>query len=377
MIKILFLCSTAGLLASLAASLFVPSKGQRICNALITAFSLLAVFFISAVLFERFLGAQTAFLNPWYLLFLLIPLAAFILRLFFPARFEHRLNYPVAAVTAPAAGLRARLTRYAPLSLYTAAVVLFAVALARPVTVDQTVLPPMEGIDIMLLMDTSASMQNPDFMPNRFEAARRTAAEFISKRFNDRIGLVAFAKDATLQAPLTLDHEALTEYLGSMYLGMLDPTRTAIGDALGVAANHLKDSKAKSKIIILLTDGANNAGSIDPLTAAKAAAAYGLRIYAIGTASPPGSTVFSSTEDEIDEALLMEITALTGGKFYRAKNELELAQIYETINQLEKTEFTHSLKINQSDIYPPFLIWGLVLLALGFLLEKIFLIKVP
>lgn len=376
MIKTLFIIFSAGLVLSLTASVFVQTR-KRLLDVLTAFFITGALFGAAAALWQRELGDKTAFLNPWCFLLLLLPLAVFVARVFFPARFEHRLNFPPAFAAAPAAGMRAPLTRFAPLTLYLAALVLFVIAMARPVTLSRSTLPPSQGIDIMLILDVSASMQKPDFLPYRFEAARKTASGFISKRFNDRIGLVAFAKNASLQAPLTLDHEALQEYLQSMYLGMLDPSRTAIGEALGVAANHLKDSKAKSKVIILLTDGANNAGTIDPLMAAKAAAAYGIRVYAVGTASPPGGTVFSSAEDEIDEALLMEAAALTGGKFYRAKNELELAQIYETINQLEKTEFVSNLKVSQSDCYQPFLVWGLALLALGFVLEKLFLIKVP
>ena len=273
--------------------------------------------------------------------------------------------------------LRVLLTRWLPLTLYTLCLVSMVIALARPVRVDRTVLPPTEGIDILLLMDVSASMQKQDFYPSRFVAAQKTAQNFISKRLNDRIGVVAFAKAALLQAPLTLDHEALQEYISSLYLGMVDPNFTAIGDGLAVAASHLKDSKAKSKVIILLTDGDSNAGTIEPLMAAKAAAAYGIRVYTIGTASAPGQNPYASAEDEINEGLLLEIATATGGKFYRAKNEAELARIYDTINELEKTEFTPSTTIHRADAYQTLLLWALVLLAAGLVAEKLFFIKVP
>lgn len=376
MIRLLFLYSVFALIFALIASLFIK-KHAKAASVVITVLSGLTLFFMAAALLERYAGGRISFLQPWMFLALLLPLSVLVTRIFFYGAFTRRINYPMTEFAVGAGNLRGVLTRWLPLSLYAAALVSLTVALARPVTVDKTVLPPTQGIDIILLMDTSASMQRQDFTPNRFEAARRTASNFISKRFNDRIGLVAFARAAMLQAPLTLDHDALQEFLQDLYLGMVDPNYTAIGDALGVAANHLKDSKAKSKVIILLTDGASNAGAIDPVLAAKAAAAYGIRVYTVATASPPGTNIFSSAEEEIDEGLLMEIAKLTGGKFYRAKNELELAKIYDTINELEKTEFTQSTRVNQSDFYQPFVMLGLLLLMLGFVLEQLFFIKVP
>ena len=220
-------------------------------------------------------------------------------------------------------------------------------------------------------------MGKNDFFPSRFVAAQKNAIRFIDKRFNDRIGLTVFAKNATLVAPLTLDHEALQELIHDLYIGIVDPNLTAIGDALGVAANHLKNSTAKSKIIVLLTDGSNNAGSVDPLLAAKAAATYGIKVYAIGTASPPQESIFSSLEDEIDEGLLMSIAKETGGAFYRAKNEQELQEIYNKINELEKTDFTQAARVSHYDIYRPFLLMGLLLLLIGFCLSKLIFIRIP
>ncbi|MBO5011346.1 MAG: VWA domain-containing protein [Elusimicrobiaceae bacterium] len=158
---------------------------------------------------------------------------------------------------------------------------------------------------------------------------------------------------------------------------MVDPNYTAIGDALGVAANHLKDSKAKSKVIILLTDGDSNAGAIEPLMAAKAAAAYGIRVYTVGTASAPGSNPYFNQADEINEGLMMEIAELTGGKYYRANNESELTKIYDTINELEKTEFSPSSTVSRTDYFQPVLLLALLCAALGLALEKLILIKVP
>ena len=285
--------------------------------------------------------------------------------------------YPLAHLRFEQVSLRALATRWLPSLLYMLAAALITIALARPVKLDRTALPPTEGIDIILLMDASASMQKQDFEPNRFIASQLTAQRFVSKRPTDRIGLVVFARQAMLQAPLTLDHEALQEYISAMYLGMIDANFTAIGDGLGVAANHLKDSKAKSKVIILLTDGDSNAGTIDPVLAAKAAAAYGIRIYTIGAASAPGQTMYSSSKDEINEGLLLEIAETSGGKFFRAQNAAELSEIYDQINELEKTAFTPPAFVHQTDRFTPFVLAALAALLVAWVLEKLFLLKVP
>ncbi len=330
-----------------------------------------------ALIFTRIAGEQAGFMTPWAFVLLVIPFGVFLAQTVFRGAFARRINYSMARLKVQQASLRVLFTRWLPLTLYTAALILMTVALARPVRIDRTVLPPSEGIDIILLMDVSASMQKQDFYPSRFVAAQQTAARFISKRVSDRIGVVAFAKAAMLQAPLTLDHDALQEYISSLYLGIVDPNYTAIGDALGVAANHLKDSKAKSKVIILLTDGDSNAGAIEPLMAAKAAAAYGIRVYTVGTASAPGSNPYSNQADEINEGLMMEIAELTGGKYYRANNESELTKIYDTINELEKTEFSPSSTVSRTDYFQPVLLLALLCAALGLALEKLILIKVP
>ncbi len=371
-----FLISVSLLLLSLGTHLFIR-RTPRVLAVLTAAFGAMTFTALAGLLFERIAEDQAEFLYPWAFLMLVIPFSVFLAQTLFRSSFARRINYPLAHLMVQQSSLRVVFTRWLPTLLYTGALILMTVALARPVHVDRTTLPPTEGIDIILLMDTSASMQKQDFYPNRFVAAKSTASKFISKRFNDRIGLVAFAKVAMLQAPLTLDHEALQEYLASFYLGMVDPNYTAIGDALGVAANHLKDSKAKSKVIILLTDGNSNAGTITPPLAAKAAAAFGIRVYTVATASTPGTTIYSSAEDEIDEGLLMEIAEITGGKFYRANNEAELERIYDTINDLEKTTFTPSTSISRTDAYQPFLLLAVLFTLAAFVLEKLFLIKVP
>ncbi len=374
---IFFLIVSIGfLLGTLLASLFVRTR-SKIITALIAAAAALTLVAAASQVFLRLAGGRAEFMHPWAFLLLIIPFGILLAHTLLRSAFSRRINYSMAHLKVQQASLRVLFTRWLPVTLYTVSLLLMTVALARPVRVDRTVLPPSEGIDIILLMDVSASMQKQDFYPNRFIAAQQTADRFIAKRINDRIGLVAFAKAAMLQAPLTLDHDALREYIASLYLGAVDPNYTAIGDGLGVAANHLKDSKAKSKVIILLTDGDSNAGAIEPLMAAKAAAAYGIRVYTIGTASAPGSNPYSSSADEINEGLMLEIAALTGGKYYRANNENELAKIYDTINELEKTEFSPSSTVSRTDYFQPVLLLALLCALLALTLEKLLLIKVP
>lgn len=371
-----FLIVCALLIAVLLTSLFFKQNG-KILGVLLWGLGSLATVLLAGLVFQRTLGQKAAFVNPWALLLLVLPVGLVALKVLWPKTQQPRLAYSRTQPALQAASSRAVLTQWLPTALYTAALVLWILALARPVLLHRTTIPPTQGVDIMLVMDASASMQRQDFYPNRFTAAIRTADKFIQKRVNDRIGLVVFSRRAMLQAPLTLDHEAVRDLLSSLYLGMIDPNYTAIGDAVGVAMSHLKDSQAKSKIIILLTDGASNAGTIDPRLAAQAAASYGIKLYTIATASPPGSGAYSSQEEEIDEGLLMEMAKTAGGQFYRAKNEMELATIYDKINELEKTTFTSDIRTNQSDFYLPFILAGLLLLGVGLLLEKLFLIRIP
>ncbi len=371
-----FLLSLLLLALSLVASIFIK-RWPRVIGSFILVFIFTTIFLGAGVFVERAYGGRFAFLNPILLVLLIVPASILATRMFGSEHFNKPISYPLAGLLRQPFSLSAALSRWLPLGLTLSALTLFIIALARPVAVSTSKLPPTQGIDIMMIVDASASMANRDFYPSRFVAAQKTAINFIGKRFNDRIGLTVFAKNASLAAPLTLDHDAVQELVASLYMGIVDPNMTAIGDALGVAASHLKDSTAKSKVILLLTDGSNNAGTLDPMLAAKAAAAYAIRIYTIATASPPGTTVFSSQEDEIDEGLLLNIAKETGGAFYRAKNELELQEIYDKINELEKTDFTQTARQSQSDIYRPFLLCGLVLLLVGLALRKLIFIKVP
>ena len=371
-----FILSVCLLISVLAATLFSKKIGV-LWQILLATGLCLTLISMGSLLFQRFFGRTAEFLHPVAFGLLFFPCFILLGNILLRAQFTRSVPFSLAHLKLQQDDLRILLTRWLPISLYTFSLMLLIIALAQPVKVDRTVLPPTEGIDIMLVMDASASMQKNDFYPTRFEASQRTAKDFIEKRPTDRIGIVVFGKNAMLQAPLTLDHNALQEYISSMYIGMVDPHYTAIGDALGVAANHLKDSKAKSKVIILLTDGDSNAGTIEPILAANAAATLGLRVHTIGTARADKQDVYSNQEDEINEGLLLEIAQRTGGKFYRANNEDELEKIYDTINELEKTEFAPSTTVNRTDAYQPFLWLALCFLFLGLVFEKLFLIKVP
>lgn len=256
------------------------------------------------------------------------------------------------------------------------AMALLILVLARPQSHDQWEEVVTEGIDIILSIDISTSMLAEDFKPNRMEAANSIAAEFISGRRNDRIGLVIFSGESFTQCPLTTDHTVLKDLLQEVEIGMIEDG-TAIGMGLATAVNRLKNSDSKSRIIILLTDGVNNRGAIDPLTAANIADAFGIRVYTVGVGSrgpapypvrTPMGVQYQSIEADIDEDVLIEISDITGGKYFRATDENKLIEIYSEIEELEKS----MIEVNQfssttEDYRAIALIAGLLLLIEWFL----------
>lgn len=280
----------------------------------------------------------------------------------------------------------AAIVRQAPRTLWTrlgglpallrmAALALSIIALARPQVRNVSRERFAEGIDIMLVLDTSTSMRAQDFTPNRFEAARDVAAEFIRSRVSDRIGLIVFAAKAYTQAPLTLDYDFMLRMLDEVEVGVIEDG-TAIGTALATAANRLKDTEATSKVIILLTDGQNNRGEIDPVTAADVAAALGVRIYAIGVGAygeapfvrdlPFGGRQRQMVPVEIDEEMLESVAQKTTGRYFRATNKQALRDIYAEIGELEKTDVETRVYTDYEERYA-FFLWpafGLVLLEL-------------
>ncbi|MBN4052199.1 VWA domain-containing protein [Sphingobacteriaceae bacterium AH-315-L07] len=223
---------------------------------------------------------------------------------------------------------------------------LLIIALARPQSTSEGKNVTTEGIDIVLALDISGSMLAEDFKPNRIDAAKAVATDFISGRPNDRIGLVIFAGESFTQCPLTTDHQVIKELMLKVKSGMIEDG-TAIGMGLATAVNRIKESDAKSKVVILLTDGVNNKGFIDPMTAAEIAETFGIRVYTIGvgkkgTAPYPVQTPFGiqrqNMEVQIDEEVLKQIAEVTGGRYFRALNNKKLEEIYAEIDKLEKTK---------------------------------------
>jgi Ca-activated chloride channel family protein len=272
------------------------------------------------------------------------------------------------------------------------ALVLFIVALAQPrLTKSQTTVKA-SGIDIVAALDLSGSMISEDFVVhgervNRFNMARSVLKGFIDKRPNDRIGLVVFAAQAFIAAPLTLDHDYLQENLDRLEIGTINADQTAIGDALTTALNRLRDLKAKSKIIILMTDGQNNSGKIDPHTAAQAAQALGVKVYTIGIgergmAPMPvfmnGQKVgYQNVPVDVDEDPLQKIAQMTGGKYYRADNAERFREIYAEIDKLEKTEAIINKYTQFKELFPWFVSVGAVLLLLEAVLAQTLLRRLP
>lgn len=269
-----------------------------------------------------------------------------------------------------------------PDGLALAALALGVVALARPQSVDSRVTQSAEGIDIVLALDTSPSMAARDFAPNRFEVAKAVAAEFVRGRQSDRIGLVVFAGQAYTQAPLTLDYGFLLAMLDGAAMGTITDG-TAIGTALATASARLRDSDAASKVIILITDGENNRGEVDPQTAAEAAAALGIKVYAVGVGGEGGllggpfGALAPGGVGAVDVEALSRVAETTGGRFFLATDEQALRQIYTAISELERTEIESDTVLDRRDLYRYPLAGALVLLALAAVLGATRLRETP
>jgi len=244
-----------------------------------------------------------------------------------------------------------------------------------------------EGISIVLAVDISSSMLAEDFSPaNRLDVARRTATEFVRARASDRIGLVAFAGQALTQVPITTDYQVLEEAIRQLRVGILEDG-TAIGTAIATAANRLRRAPGKSKVVILLTDGENNKGTVDPRTAAQAAAAFGVRIYTIGvgtvgeapvpTGQGPLGLRYETMPVKIDEPLLSEVARTTGGRYFRATDAASLSNIFGEINRLEKTPVQHLVYRRYEEAYRWPLAIGLLALALEIVVAATFAVRVP
>lgn len=312
---------------------------------------------------------------PWLLLLLLLPLLALL------RRWRGRSEATVVVGDLQSFGklpatLRQRLHRL-PLLLRLAAVSLLVLAAARPMSEKVTERITSEGIDIVIALDVSGSMRARDFQPrDRMYVAKQTTAKFIEGRIGDRIGLVLFAGKAITQCPLTVDHGVVIQLVEQAQAGMLGDG-TAIGMALASAANRLRDAPGKSKVIVLLTDGNNNMGKIDPATAAKLAAALDIKIYAVGAGKrgpaqvpvqgPFGEQMIQIT-DELDEQALQQIAQAGNGKYFRATDGEGLKRVFDEIDQMEKTKVERGKSTHYTDKYEPFLWLGAFLLALELIL---------
>ena len=317
---------------------------------------------------------KITFLNPeFFWLFLILPVA--IVWLFW------KRNQQVATLKmSSTAGFQGKTTFWVRLKPYLSllrmiALVLLIIAMARPRTVDiSNKTKTTRGIDIVMAVDVSGSMLAKDLKPNRMEALKRVAANFADERPNDRIGLVVYASEAYTKTPVTSDKAIIQEAIKSIKYDNVLQDGTGIGMGLATAVNRLKDSKAKSKVIILLTDGVNNAGFIEPETASDIAKQYGIKVYTIGIGTngmamfpyaiaPNGSFLFQMMKVEIDEQLMKNIARKTDGKYFRATSNDKLVQIYNEINKLETTEIEELKFYDYDEKYRAFvLLAGLLLL---------------
>jgi len=323
--------------------------------------------------------------NPYYLYLLLL-----IIPIIFWYILKRKKRYATLQVSNSFAfeGLKpswkSRL-EHVPFILRLFAFVMIVMVLARPQSTNSWSNVSTEGIDIVVALDISTSMLAEDLKPNRLEAAKNVAASFINSRPNDNIGLVVFAGESFTQCPLTTDHAVLLNLFGGIQSNMIEDG-TAIGLGLANAVNRIKDSKTKSKVVILLTDGSNNSGDIDPITAADIAKTFGVRVYTIGvgtrgTAPYPFQTAYGvqyqNIKVEIDEQPLRQIASMTGGQYYRATNNSKLKNIYTEIDNLEKTKMKVQEYSKKNEEYRLFGLAALVLLLLEILLRNTLLRRLP
>jgi Ca-activated chloride channel homolog len=321
--------------------------------------------------------------QPWFFaLFALLPL----LLLWYIFK-NNKQQGAIIISDATAKGLSSwkNVFRHLPFLLRLLALSCIIVALAKPQTKNDLQQAEGEGVDIVLCLDVSGSMTAQDLLPNRLEAAKTVAADFINRRVTDRIGIVIFAGESFTQCPLTTDHRVLLSAVENIHNGLLEDG-TAIGSGLGTSVDRLRTGKSKSRVVILLTDGENNGGLIDPKTAKEIAKAFKIKVYTIGVGTDgyapqpvntPLGVQMQNTKVTIDEKLMKEIANETGGKYFRAKDNAGLAKIYEDIDTLEKTKVEISTLTRYTEKFFPFVIAALALLLLEVLLRFTVFKKFP
>jgi len=319
--------------------------------------------------------------NPaWFYAIPLIPLL-FILRWLLMKKFRQKL--PIALTKADLKNDPISYLRFIPSIFFLLALILIVIGMARPQTTNEQTEQWSEGIDIMLTVDISQSMQIEDFRPNRLEAAKEVARDFVGGRFQDRIGLVVFSGDAYSRSPLTTDYDLLYTYIDDISFDLIESRGTAIGSALAVSTNRLRESESESKVMILMSDGDNTAGNIDPITSAKLASAYDITIYVIAIGKegrvPYGTDFFGRTryvENTFDESTLKEIADIGNGKYYRVSDKEALIQVFKEIDQLEKAEIKETRYKDTTDFYTIYLKWAIVFLLLWLVMKSTFITNV-
>jgi Ca-activated chloride channel family protein len=295
-------------------------------------------------------------------------------------RYFFNQKLPIAVLKSDLKASPLNLVRLLPDIVLAAVTTLLLMALARPQKTNEKVEQWTEGIDIMLAIDISQSMQIEDFTPNRLEAAKDVARNFIKGRLQDRIGIVVFSGDAFSLAPLTTDYELLNNYIDDMGFEMIENRGTAIGSALAVATNRMRESESASKVCILLSDGDNTAGNIDPITAAELAAAYNIKIYTIVVGReglvPFGKDYFGRphmVENTVDESTMRKIAAIGGGQFFRATDQAALETVFAKIDQYEKAEIKETRFKDTTDYYFVYLRWALLFYVFWLVLKSSFM----
>ncbi len=319
--------------------------------------------------------------NPLFLYGILgVPLL-FIIR--WLSRYYFNQKLPVALVKSDLKSSPLNLFRFLPEIILALVIALIIVALARPQRTNEKVEQWTEGIDIMIALDISQSMQIEDFKPNRLESAKDVARDFINGRKQDRIGLVVFSGDAFSLAPLTTDYDLLKNYLNDISFEMIESRGTAIGSALAVVTNRMRESESISKVCILISDGDNTAGNIDPITAAELAGAYNIKLYTIVVGKegmvPYGKDFFGRpqmVENTVDESTMRKIAELGNGEFFRVTDNEALKNVFKRIDQYEKAEIKESRFKDTSDFYFVYLKWAIMLFLLWLLLKSSFLSNV-
>ncbi|HLW10821.1 MAG TPA: VWA domain-containing protein [Fermentimonas sp.] len=325
------------------------------------------------------------FLNPeyLYLLLLLVPLIVwYILRLS-----KTQASFKLASTSA-FEGIKPSFRvymRHFPFALRVISIALVIVVIARPQSVNSWEETETQGIDIVMALDVSGSMLSQDLQPDRLQAAKKVASEFVTDRKNDNIGLVVFAGESFTQCPLTTDHKVLLNLLNEVEFGIIEDG-TAIGLGLATSVNRLKDSESESKVVILLTDGTNNSGQIAPLTAADLARSYGIRVYTVGVgttgmAPTPVQTPYGirmqNMPVDIDEKTLTEIAVMTGGQYFRAQDTEGLRQVYEEIDEMEKYLISVQNVTQRQELFFPFALAALILILLELILRRTWLRNIP